>query len=885
MLALGISCEARTTTVIAEVIYCRESLPFSFQRKPTLPHRRSYCLRLSKKLTRFVSVAAGVSILGFVGGCGGGGGSSSGSGGDGGGGGNGGGGGSANVPSITLVSPSKIMVGVPQGGFTLYGTNFTSDVQAYVDGTVAPLTVFMSSTQLDVEISISLDLTAQVHQVKVQESAGSSNSATFTVYTPVLGPQPFSAISGYDPGGSDSGSMTVADVNGDGFADVIMPGPPGATGTPSLTVMYGQANGQLGTPIITPGLLAGTMAAGDVNGDGSVDIVSATVNASGSPVVSVLLNDGKGNFTQSSMIPYAGMYPTSMTLIDVDGDGKPDFLFSGLDPNAIYYLRNLGGGSFAAPVTIATPSADNTHFYVADFNGDGRPDIAYAFANTTTGQDEIHLLLNQGGGTFSDQVASGISGQVGYFAIGDFNRDGHMDIAIEPETLAVLPATVAVSVFFGQGNGSFVAGPTTVFDSEPFQEYQLVAGDFDGDGNLDLAGVNGDTEPGNVMFLWGDGSGNFAPQRIVGAMGFSLAAGDINGDGVPDVIIPDRFGIVSVVLGQKHRIFPSATAFFPNFSAYVSAADVNGDGKPDLLSPGAVGEAPGNLYLNQGGGQFAQAGSPSGEGLLLADLDGDGLAELIGSDGTNILIWKGTGDPNFGGPPIGINPPTNIGFDVSEMQIADMDGDGRPDIVLPGVILYNEGDLNFTAVAVNFGGASSPFVIGDFNHDGLLDLVTGNLTLLGQPNRTFLSVTPNNLNLINGDYAAVGDFNQDGNLDLVYSGNETPIEIYYGKGDGTFYQQSALNVGPTSDISEALAVGDFNGDGRPDILACLFLSEQCVVYTNDGQGGFQRSYFASGTNSIAVLATDLNGDGKPDVVVNNYNVDYAPPNFNLILHQ
>ena len=58
-----------------------------------------------------------------------------------------------------------------------------------------------------------------------------------------------------------------------------------------------------------------------------------------------------------------------------------------------------------------------------------------------------------------------------------------------------------------------------------------------------------------------------------------------------------------------------------------------------------------------------------------------------------------------------------------------------------------------------------------------------------------------------------------------------------------------------------------------------------MVYTNDGQGGFQRSYFASGTNSIAVLATDLNGDGKPDVVVNNYNVDYAPPNFNLILHQ
>jgi hypothetical protein len=748
--------------------------------------------------------------------------------------------------------------------------------------TVAPLTVFMSSTQLDVEILISLDLTAQVHQVKVQESDGSSNSATFTVYAAVAGPQPFAEIPGFYPGGSQSGLLTVADVNGDGFADVIMPGPT-TNGTPSLAVMLGQSNGQLGPPTITPGLLAGIMTAGDVNGDGSVDIVSTAVNSTNVSLVSVLLNDGKGNFRQSSEIPFTGEFPGSLTLVDVDGDGKPDLLFS-VQGGSIYYCRNLGGGSFATPVTLATTSGDNQTFFVGDFNRDGRPDIVYVATNSTTGQDQVHLLLNAGGRTFSDQIASGISGQIGYFAIGDFNNDGNLDIALQPESSSASPTTVSISMFFGQGDGSFVAGPTTIFDTDAFQPYHIVAGDFDGDGNLDLAGENGDAEPGHVMFLWGDGAGNFSAQKIIGPNGFSLAAGDINGDGVSDVIIPDPNGIVSVVIGQKQRNFPTATAFFPNASANISAGDVNGDWRPDLLSGGVLTEVPGNLYLNQGQGQFAQAGSPPGEGFLLADLDGDGLAELIGSDGTNILIWKGTGDPNYSGAPIVIAPPPNVGFFTPDMQIADMDGDGRPDIVLPNVVLYNQGNLQFVYTAANFGGSDNPFVIGDFNHDGINDIATGGTTLLGQANRTFVTVTGNNLGLVDGTYAAVGDFNQDGNLDVVTGGNSFPIAVWYGNGDGTFYEQSGLNVGPVSDFSESLAVGDFNGDGRPEILACLYLNEQCVVYTNDGEGGFQRSYFASGATAVALLAADLNGDGKPDIVINNY-FDEQPTNFEIIFHQ
>jgi len=773
------------------------------------------------------------------------------------------------------------MVGVPVGLATVFGANFTSDAQVYLDGTPAMQTAFVSSTQVQVVIPIDIDTVARVYQVTVHENSGVSNGVPFTIYAPVQGPQPFSAVTEYYPSDGAAGPIAVGDVNHDGFADVILAGPSVNNG-PSLAVMFGNAAGQLAQPVVTAGLSVGVPVIGDVNGDGHPDIVSAALDANQLPAVSVLLNDGNGNFSQSSFTPFVGDYPASVTLADVDGDGKPDLLFSVRDPVAIYYFRNLGGGSFAPPVTLASPTGigANRTFAVGDFNGDGRPDIVYSVLNTTTGMDQIHLLLNQGGGSFIDEVPAGVTGEAGYLAVGDFNNDGYLDIAVQPETSFTGLSSAPIRVFLGRGDGTFVAGPTTTFEFNSFQSYQLVVGDFDHDGNLDIAGVNGDTEPGQVTFLWGDGTGNFSAQQVVGPMDFSISTGDINGDGIPDVIVGD----VGVILGQKGRNFPSGTSFRPANSGNVSAGDINGDGKLDLLVPGYSNLVPGTVYMNLGGGKFQQEGSPSGEGILLADLNGDGLAEMIGTDGTNVLIWPGTGDPNFSTGPIVVAVPSGVGYGASAMQIADMDGDGRPDIVLPNFILYNEGNFNFVAVANTIGNSDSSFVIGDFNKDGLLDMATGGFTLLNQGNRTFKSVSPNNLNIEGDVTMTAGDFNGDGADEIVLSGNGYGLGIYYGQGDGTFYLQNQLNVGP-NDFSQATAVMDVNGDGLPDVVACLFFTEVCVVFTNDGQGGFQRSFLASGANSVAIVSGDFNGDGKPDFAISNYALEYRPPNFVVIFHK
>ena len=107
--------------------------------------------------------------------------------------------------------------------------------------------------------------------------------------------------------------------------------------------------------------------------------------------------------------------------------------------------------------------------------------------------------------------------------------------------------------------------------------------------------------------------------------------------------------------------------------------------------------------------------------------------------------------------------------------------------------------------------------------------------------------------------------------------------IYYSKGDGTFYQGTVLDP---SQGASVLAVGDFNGDGKPDLAVGLELSQQVALFFNQGQGQFTRSFVASGaSDSISMVAADLNGDGKPDLVIVNFFIDFVPPNVDVVFHK
>ncbi len=805
--------------------------------------------------------------------------------------GGGGGGGGGGGESIVL-SPTSQMISDTTGtgslGFNVYG-QFSQQAQVFVDGQPSASTAWQNPTTLFAVVNVTYKTFLGTHQFTVHDGTKVSNAAAFTLYTPQQGPLVMQAIPGYFVG-IESNPIYVAtgDVNGDGYADVILPGPVDNQG--SLAILYGQSDGSLALPQYLPGVTPQSVAIGDVDGNGTADLVTITgANPSGI-ALSILLGDGHGNFQPvSGQQTFNGNYPGTPYLADLDGDGKPDVVLSVQAPggvhNILIWFKNQGGGNFAAPVVLTSNAAgDNTGIAVADITGDARPDILYLISSPSPSGEVIHTLVNQGNGQFVDKLTAGLNGVTGVFNVLDFNLDNKPDLVVQ------VPASGGVTVyaFAGNGDGSFTqAASTKVTPPFAYESLQFVAGDFDHDGFPDLAGVDGfATEPSQILYLFGDGRGNFTPASVVGPQGFHIAVSDINGDGLPDVIVPDGANFVSVALGRNDRNFPSLLPLQPATSAPPSTGDINGDGLPEIFIGGdSFTLVPGTVFLNQGNGAFQAAANTDPDSYMLADLTGKGVVDLIGGSNANSLeIWPNNGALGFAGSPIQVPPPL-MGY----FTVADMDHDGHPDIVALGEVLYGNGAYQFTPVSTP--DLFATYAIGDFNGDGRLDIASDTFVFLNNGNHSFNAVNAGTgaPNLSQGSTPIVADFNGDGYDDIAIAWPMTSgVFIYYSRGDGTFYLGAILDTGQlVGGLPGAWSIvgGDFDGDGHPDIAVGLWISQQLVVFFNDGKGEFSRSFFASGASSIGMASSDLVHKGKPDLVIANYNVNYFPPNVNVMLHK
>lgn len=760
------------------------------------------------------------------------------------------------------------MVGVQLATLTISGQNFTAVSQVMIDGQPqsSQEVSYVNPTTLQLYFDASLNASAAVHQITVQNLSATSNSMPYTVYAPQQGPSVMQATPGFlvAENEDDPTVIAAADVNGDGLADVVMPSPC-ASGGGCIAILFGQSDGTLSTAQLVPagGSVPYALAVGDVDGNGTPDLVSITTDAQ-TATVSILLGDGHGNF-QSPVAEqtFPTSFPSSATLADLDGDGRTDLLLavqsaSGLG-GSVVWLKNTGG-SFGAPITLSAYPGNYKDFSVADFNGDGRPDILYVATDTS-----FHILFNQGNGKFTDQVVPSLSGLLGTVAVMDFNLDGIPDLVVD------VPQGTSGAVLYslqGVGNGSFTqVASMTIQGIGPF-----VAGDFDNDGFPDLADSGG-------SYYFGDGKGNFAPQAFVGPAGNLIAEGDFNGDGIPDVVIPDYLSaFVTLSLGRKDRNFPSALVLYPAGVAGASVGDINGDGLPDIFVYGGIFEdipTAGTVFMNQGNSSFTLAAYTDPSSFEIADMTDKGVVDLLGSPGETLEIWPNNGTANFSSSPISLSPP------MTSITVADMDGDGFPDIVsASGQIFYGKGNYQFTQM--NIASSFGDYVIGDFNGDGKLDIASDQGTFLNTGNRTFQQVA-SGLPLGNGALTVVGDFNGDGKDDVAINtpGDET-IAIYYSAGDGTFYQGSVIDAAQSP---SGMAVGDFNGDGKLDLAVGLESGHEVCLLFNSGNGQFTRSFFASGALAIGVVTADLNHNGKTDLLIGNFVIVSTPPNVHVIFHQ
>jgi uncharacterized protein (DUF2141 family) len=335
----------------------------------------------------------------------------------------------------------------------------------------------------------------------------------------------------------------------------------------------------------------------------------------------------------------------SVTVGDFNGDGKLDLVVNNAgSAGTVSVLLGNGDGTFQAPINSAAGTSSSS-LVVGDFNGDGKLDLAMGANGAVT------VLLGNGDGTFQAPINSDagtdptIKVEVMWVAAGDFNRDGKLDLVVANKgTYANNFSDSSVLVLLGNGDGTFQAaaeyGPVV-------NPYCVAVGDFNGDGNLDLAVPNGGAFPpqnvGGVSILLGNGDGTFQSAVIydAGSPCGLVAVGDFNGDGKPDLALfspPDR-----VLLGNGDGTFQNAIHFQAGgYYSHVAVADFNGDGKLDLAQAiGANGDSPSGtiaVLLGNGDGTFQTAvnyalGTNANPlGVAVGDFNGDGKADLAVAD-------------------------------------------------------------------------------------------------------------------------------------------------------------------------------------------------------------------------------------------------------------
>ncbi len=319
------------------------------------------------------------------------------------------------------------------------------------------------------------------------------------------------------------------------------------------------------------------VAIGDFNGDGFPDLAIVN-NGSGINTVSILTNSGIGNFGGQTNYP-TGSSPRSVAVGDFNRDGFPDLAVVNLSGNSISVLTNTGTGSFGAKVDYATGSSPII-VAIGDVNSDGFPDLAVA--NSANGANTVSVLTNTGTGSFGAKVDYPTGRAPVSVAIGDVNGDGFLDLATANYT------DNSVSVLTNTGTGRFGTKADILMGANP-NPYSVVIGDWNGDGFPDLATANFSLNTISIFTNTGIGSFGTRANHGTGANSnpYSLAIGDLNGDGRPDLATGNfSTNTIALRINTGEGIFddwmPISTGL--NSRNYnVVIGDLNGDYKPDLV--------------------------------------------------------------------------------------------------------------------------------------------------------------------------------------------------------------------------------------------------------------------------------------------------------------
>jgi hypothetical protein len=499
--------------------------------------------------------------------------------------------------------------------------------------------------------------------------------------------------------------------------------------------------------------------------------------------------------------------------------------------------------------------------------------------------------------------------------------NGQVLIQSDARTLTqhLQPGKYSLSVSAQAGTGAYQLTSQFVQANPPFdpvvavparssQGYSVAVADVNGDGRPDLVVANPDTN--TVSVLLGNGDGTFAPPRAVTG-GSSVAVVDVNGDGKPDLVVTNFYvGTVSVLPGNGDGTFgPPQTFATSTAPSSVAVADIDGDGRPDLVvasaSDNTVSMLPGNGDGTFGPPQALVTGSYP-RSVAVADVNGDGSPDLvianalptlfdygIGRSGNlTVRVLLGNGDGTFGPPQA-----FATGSTPSSVAVADVNGDGRPDLVVANTgdntvsALLNKGDGSFTfATPLSGVGLRNTPLLADLNRDHIPDSVVLNRAghillrkgLPGSDNRFTPPVTLNDPAHLGRDRPArdlaVMHFGvgwaiamADALPDPTLSSPSHPfvytVSLYRVTAQGWVTRSTAFS---TTRLPTRIAAADLTGSGLDDLIIANSLDNSIQVAFQQADGTFSPAItLSTGAAPSDISVVDVNGDGLPDIVVSN----------------
>lgn len=757
-----------------------------------------------------------------------------------------------------------------------------------------------------------------------------------------------------------NGSLySPVDLNGDGKPDIVLGHAAGTHG-----VEVGLNNGD-GTFAFTDYQVAGDpsgaggntgieygVLAGDYNRDGVMDlaVVSGRQYPNARVGVTILYGNTPGTFTAPTAVTvqnrsiYGGA--PYLTLIgDVNGDGIPDLVTA---DNARWYTSlGRGDGTFGPHQLAGTFDRTPTDAFLADINHDGKLDLVWTGGLYYSNHGGYGAALGNGDGTFTQTYSQDAGNFYGANVIvpGDFNGDGFTDFAAfnpaiyAPGTGTYIDGFYDVFLYDPAHPGTFTRSSHKVIPVAGTQDdmtrRSFTAGDFDGDGKLDLVSIFPavGTTPMQLLFFKGNGDGTFADPTSTPVFGANydsqfpkwMAAADLNGDGKLDLVVTSASNRMAVLLGNGDGTFgspieySSGVTFTTNRQVYLT--DIDGDGKLDFVAIdnryGVSGNniiavrhgngdgtfGPEELYNTPGTINYLSVGDVNGDGVpdvvadmqsygggygliftgqekgltsvTTADVTGDGKKDVIATNFSNnrVKLLAGNGDNTF-------TRRNDLIVGRGPVAVATLpDPNGTTDIVtanrLDGsvTLLKNAGGGNFTRTDITVGGRPVAMAVGDLTGNGKADVVVADdkrnsvIVLLNDGAGGFapplvvpLGDKPNAL--------TIADVTGDGKPDLIVSlPNSKRLMILPGNGDGTFAAPIYVDL-PAA--AGGVTAADFNQDGKVDLAVTLPSIGQVAVLFARGSGLFSKPQTISvGKTPTAISAQDVDGDGRPDLLVAN----------------